>query len=120
MKIPTLFLGGILIVAAYLPAAAADFPPTAAVMTADQVKTYLSGKDVNATTSSGATRMQFKADGVVYMARGGNTSSGKWRTEDGKLCFAFRNNESCNEVRMVDGVMHLKRDNGEIQPYPAQ
>ena len=43
------------------------------------------------------------------------------RAEDARLCSRLRRREpSCNEVRAVGGVLHLKRNSGEVVALKAR
>jgi hypothetical protein len=51
----------------------------------------------------------------------GVRGKGEWRAEDGKLCSQPPGrNWGCNDVRLINDVLHLKRDSGEIIQLIAQ
>jgi hypothetical protein len=61
-------------------------------------------------------RLEYKANGYFFVnTSSGFNGTGDWRAEDERLCSRLRGREtSCNEVRDVAGVLHLKRDSGEV------
>ena len=100
-----------------LIARAEEFPDGATTPTAAEIKQYVDGKVFNVKNADGNTwHMEYKSDGtlVVEPARGPNYN-GYWAYEDGKLCDQPRGKvKGCNDVRMHQGVLHLKRNNGQI------
>ena len=57
---------------------------------------------------------QFKPDGRFYLSVGSYADSGRWRTEGSSLCLDSIKNQGCNEMRHKDGMLYLKRNNGEV------
>ena len=104
-------------VAAHSIAPAQELPEGAPISNAADLKKYLDDRVFNVKLPDGASwRLDFNSRGhhFVNVSTGFN-GQGNWRTEDGQLCTALRGNkESCNEVRLVTGVLHLKRDNGQV------
>ena len=103
-----------------LAQAVQDFPADATVPSAKEITEHIAGKNFKWRTAGGdLIRVQFTGRGYIYVdaPRGGQTS-GDWRTEDGKLCGTLRGSGAfCNEARMSEGVLHLRRTNGEIVRY---
>lgn len=101
-------------------AAAQDFPAGATTPLAADVERHLSGKTFTVAIADGSTwRLEYRANGYFFIntSRGFN-NSGQWQAEDGRLCSRPRSSaRSCNEVRLVDSVLQLKRDNGEIVQF---
>ena len=100
-----------------LIARAEGFPEGATVPAAAEIKQYLDDKVFNVKNADDNTwNMAYKSDGtVVVNPTRGPVYYGYWAGEDGKLCGQRRGQaKSCNDVRMHQGVLHLKRDNGQI------
>ena len=119
------FLLGITLVAATAIAQGQSgnaFPPSSVSVTAAELTAYLSGKTFRATYANGTTvQSKFGADGSLAATATGFYDTGKWRAEDGKLCGSLRKvGEFCNEARFVDGILYLRRMNGEVIHYEAE
>jgi hypothetical protein len=104
---------------AQAPAGPQDFPADAKPIAADALAARFAGKVFKVAHASGSTwRLQYDSSGYYYLniAPSGFSDSGKWRVEGGKLCTVPQKSAaSCNEVRAVGDVLHLKREaNGEI------
>lgn len=99
---------------------AEEFPDGVAILTAQEVTSRVSGKVFTVKLKDGASwRIDYKANGYYFFnhSRGG-TDTGEWKTEDGKLCHNGRKaGPSCNEVRLKDDGLLLKRDNGDVVHY---
>jgi hypothetical protein len=100
-----------------------EFHPDATTLSADALRERLSGKVFGAKLADGNNwRYDFKADGYFYLNAGGYRDSGKWRTEDGKVCFDMRKTgESCNEMRARGDALQTKRaSSGEVATLTLQ
>ena len=95
-----------------------EFPDDVAPLSADALRDRLAGKVFGAKMADGGNwRYEFKSNGYFYLdASGGYRDTGKWRTEDGKVCTEMqKTGASCSEVRAKGDVLHLKRaSNGEV------
>lgn len=99
---------------------AQEFPADAAVPNAGEIKERLSNKVFAVKLADGASwRLEFKANGYFFVNTStGFQGSGSWIAEDGKICSGLRGNPpTCNDVRVHDEVLHLKRASGEIIQY---
>lgn len=92
------------------------FPEGTSTPTATELQVRLSGNVFSVKPFSGANwRLQYKEGGYYFINVGSFTDSGKWNTEDGKLCsMGQKSGGTCNEVRATPDSLYLKRDNGEI------
>ncbi len=101
-------------------ATALAFPAGASTPSAAEIRKYLEGKVLDAKLADGSTwRLEYKANGYFYVNSSmGFNSNGPWNTEDGKLCGRLQGRDHvCNEIRMHEGVMLYKRDNGEVLKF---
>jgi hypothetical protein len=99
------------------------FPDDVVTPSAAEIKQRLSGKNMLVKLADGGSwRLQYKDDGYFFLnTASGFSDSGKWTTEDGKLCGALRKvGSSCNEVRTKGDAFFLKRESGEIVQFVAQ
>lgn len=99
--------------------AEADFPADAQVLSASELDARLRGKVYSATLANGVGwRADYKSSGYVFVnTTNGGRDSGKWRTEDGKVCVEYRGPmlPGCTEVRAVAQALYFKnRTTGEI------
>ncbi len=64
-------------------------------------------------------RLEFKSNGYYFFNNvQGYSDSGEWKTEEGKLCALPRKTPAaCSEARLSNGVLTLRRANGEIIIY---
>lgn len=64
-------------------------------------------------------RLQYRNGGDFFVDTSTNYQDhGPWTTEDGKLCVQTpRIARSCNDVRIVDSTIYLKRSNGKVIRY---
>ncbi len=97
-----------------------EFPAGASTPNKEEVRSYLADKVFAVALANGQSwRLEFKSNGFFFV----NTSSGfngqgKWSPEDGKICAQLTGRDgSCQDTRMLAGVMHVKRDDGEIIRY---
>ena len=99
---------------------AQTFDETKAAPSADEVNMILAGNVFNVSIADGSTwRLQFNKNGYYYMNTStGYSDSGEWRAEDGKLCVKPRKTAAaCNDARVSQGLLVLKRLSGEIVVY---
>ena len=99
---------------------AQTFEEAAPPPSADEVRKILSGNVFSVSIADGSTwRVDFNKNGYYFFnASGGYSDSGKWRTEDGKLCVEPRKTPAaCNDARVNQGFLVLKRLTGEIVVY---
>lgn len=93
------------------------FPSDSEPLTAESFMQRFAGRSVQGVRADGQSfRMDFAADGAYLEMASGNSSNGKWRVEDGKLCTEmYRSSSGCNEVRAQGEVLYYKRlRNGEV------
>lgn len=102
------------------PAMPVEFPAAAAPLEASALQQRLTGKVFRvAPRASAAWRMQFNSNGYFYLdTESGYRDSGKWRVEASALCTEpQKTRASCNEMRLADDALYLKRDSGEIVKF---
>ena len=96
------------------PASSADqdFPADAQVLSASELDARLRGKTYAAKLANGmGWRGEYKDSGYIFVnISSGLNDSGKWRTEDGKICVEYRGRltSGCSEVRAVGPALHAK------------
>lgn len=103
-----------------LASGAEEFPDGATSLSSPEVTSRLAGKVFAVKLKDGASwRVEYKANGYYFFNHSnGFADSGEWKTSDGKLCHNGRKGgASCNEVRLRDELMLLKRDNGDVVQY---
>lgn len=96
---------------------APEFPPGASALGTDALRERLAGKVFHVAVANGNTwRLQYQGNGHFYLnVSSGFSDSGKWRTEESRICFEPQKSKAgCNEVRLVGDLIHFKRDSGEI------
>ena len=94
-----------------------EFPAGSKPVPAAALKDTLAGRTFNVDLADGSHwRLEYKANGYFFVnTSSGFNGTGDWRAEDDRLCTRLRGGEtSCNEVRDVGGVLHLKRNSGEV------
>ena len=99
------------------------FPEGATAPDAAEVKRRLDDRVYRAQLADGTSwRLQYAARGHFFVDTStGFRGKGEWRAEDGKLCSQPPGRSwGCNEVRLVNDVLHLKRDSGEVIQLIAQ
>jgi hypothetical protein len=92
-------------------------PDDATAPSAEQLKAMLSGKVFRVKVADGSSwRLDYRGNGYWYVDTSTNfRDSGKWRTEDGKLCTEGRAvRAACNDIRIQADVIYLRRDSGEV------
>ncbi len=101
-------------------AQAQTFGEGMATPTADELKTLLAGNNFTVERPDGNHwRLEFKSNGYYFVnTSNGFADSGEWKTENGKLCSApKKGTAACNDTRVSNGQVVLKRTNGEIVTY---
>ena len=120
-------LAGIGMAIAGATAAAQAFPEGVTTPGAAELRKHLEGKVFGVSLADGSSwRLEYKSNGYFFVNTStGFNGSGQWEAEDGRLCGQLRGaDRSCNDVRFLQDLMHLKRNSGEIiQPksgsYPV-
>ncbi|WP_088278407.1 hypothetical protein [Ideonella sp. A 288] len=98
-------------------AQAPQFPDGATTPTSADIKAYLDGKVFDVAIADGTRwRLEYKSNGYFFVDTStGFRNSGTWQAEDGKLCGHLKGRDrGCNDVRLHQDLLHLKRDSGEI------
>ncbi len=94
-----------------------QFPDDASTPSAADVKKYVENKVFHIKLADGSSwRLEYKSNGYFFVnTSAGFNSSGQWQAEDGRLCGQLKGRDrSCNDVRLDQDLLHLKRDSGEI------
>lgn len=117
-----LFAGAACGALAQSAAPAQNFPDGAVVPTAAEIRGRLAGKIfIVKMAKGGSWRLDYKDDGYYFLNTGAVNDSGKWRTEDGRLCHDGRTRtDFCNSVMEHSNTLHMKRDNGEVVKFEPQ
>jgi hypothetical protein len=87
---------------------------------AEEIHKLLSGNAFTAERPDGNHwKMEFKANGYYFLnTNSGYSDSGEWKVENGKLCAVPKKTPAaCSEARLSNGLLVLKRTNGEIVTY---
>jgi hypothetical protein len=116
-------LAGVGLSFACLAAHSQQFPEEASKPTAAEVKKYLDDRVFKIKLADGNSwRLEYKSNGYFYVNTStGFNGSGQWQAEDGKLCGQLKGRDrGCNEVRIYQELLHLKRDSGEVIQYTQQ
>lgn len=103
-----------------LSGAAHAFPEGASTPTAAELTERLSGKVFRVELKNGMTwRLQFMANGYFFVdTSAGGRLSGTWRTEDGRVCSHIPDRDpSCGDARLHEGIVHVRRADGEVIRY---
>ena len=100
---------------------AVEFPVTSTTPSAQELNTYLAGRTFKGKYADGTpVQSRFGADGNLWADSPTFHDTGRWRTEDGRLCgFLRKVGEFCNDARIDSGVLYLRRMSGEIVRYQA-
>jgi hypothetical protein len=98
------------------PGVLTEFPRDATPISAEALSRKISGKTFNSQISSGARlRLEYKANGYLFVNAPGYNVSGPWRAEESRICSQMRGSPaSCNEVVERGPQLYLRRDNGEV------
>lgn len=94
-----------------------DYPPEAQVITAQALKDRLANHVFKARLfDRSGWRLQFKGDYIYLNLSSGASDSGRWRTEDSRLCVDYQRFPSgCSDIRATDSAIFLKRGStGEV------
>jgi hypothetical protein len=115
-----LFLAAMVAATALLNVHAQTFEEGMATPSAEELKTILAGNSFTVDRPDGNHwRLEFKSNGYFFINVGSNyADSGEWKTENGKLCTTPRKSPAaCNDTRVSNGAVVMKRTNGEIITY---
>jgi hypothetical protein len=99
------------------------FPDGASTATAAELQQHLADKAFNIKLGDGTSwHVEYKSGGAFALTTSsGFSDNGQWTTEDGKICGKGRKiGSSCNEARIKDSAIFLKRDNGEVVQFVEQ
>ena len=99
---------------------AQGFPDGSSTPSAAELKTRLGGKVFTVKLADGTSwRLQYNSNGYMFVDTStGFRGNGEWAAEDGKLCSHLRGRDrTCNDVRVHQDIVHLKRDSGEFIQY---
>ncbi len=115
-------LGAMVVVSlcAFGSAWAQGFPEGATTPSADELKQRLGSNVFSVKLADGTSwRLEFKSTGYFWVdTSSGFKGTGEWTAEDGKLCSQLRGRDrACNDVRIHQNLLTLKRDSGEIIQY---
>jgi hypothetical protein len=100
-----------------------EFPADSKPLSAAALKDAIAGRTFNVELADGSRwRLEYKTNGYFFVnTSSGFNGTGDWRAEDARLCTRLRGGDlSCNEVRDAGGVLHLKRDSGEVIALKAR
>jgi len=100
-----------------------EFPAGSKPVSAAALKDAIAGRTFNVDLADGSHwRLEYKSNGYFFVnTSSGFNGTGDWRAEDERLCARLRGREpSCNEVRDVAGVLHLRRESGEVIALKAR
>jgi hypothetical protein len=102
------------------PASAQGFPDGATTPSAEDLKKRLAGNAFSVKLADGTSwRMEFRANGYFFIdTNTGFRGDGQWTAEEGRLCSQLRGRDNaCNDVRVHQDILHLKRTSGEFIQY---
>ena len=100
-----------------------EFPADSKPLSAAALKDAIAGRTFNVELADGSRwRLEYKTNGYFFVnTSSGFNGTGDWRAEDARLRTRLRGGDlSCNEVRDAGGVLHLKRDSGEVIALKAR
>jgi hypothetical protein len=106
------FLGTVLLPLSLLAQTApSEFPADAQPIDTASLRQRLAGKVFAVKLADGSIwRVEYQESGRAYFNFGSDRDSGKWWTEDSKLCSEWQKTSlSCSEARIVGDVIYLKR-----------
>lgn len=108
-----------------LGAFAQEFPAAASTPKKDEIQAHLADKVFAVALANGQTwRLDFKKNGYFFVDTStGFNGKGEWNSEDGKLCSKLTGRDrdfSCADARMHEGVIHIRRADGEIIRYVSK
>ena len=94
------------------------YPEGAEPLTQDALREALADKVFSTAPAQGPKwQWQFKTDGRFYLSVGNYSDSGQWSTKESSLCLDSVKSAGCSEMRQKDGVLYLKRNNGEVVSF---
>lgn len=101
---------------------AADFTEEFQLLKQADLQSNLSGKTFSVKAAKGPVwKWQFNQDETFTIDIGNYSDSGKWSTKDSSVCQeSKKGNTGCNEIRVKENALYLKRDNGEIVLLQSQ
>lgn len=94
-----------------------EFPADARPIDAAGLRQHLAGKVFTVKPADGTTwRLEYQESGFAFFDLGTYRDSGKWWTEDSKLCSEWKKTPlSCSEARLVGDIIYAKRaSTGEV------
>jgi len=94
---------------------AQEFPAGSTTPTAAELRQHIAGKVFSVKTATSTWRLQINDNGYYFVNVGNYADTGSWTAEDGRWCTKpQKTSAACNDVRISDGVLLLKRSNGEV------
>lgn len=99
------------------------FPDGSEELSTEALQSAVADKTFTVQPEQGpAWKWQLKANGYYYINIGNWSDSGTWNSKGSMLCSAGHKvySPSCDEVRVKEGQLFLKRDSGEIVKLVAQ
>ena len=96
------------------------FPDGASTPAKDEVRLRVADKSFGVALVNRTTwRLEFKSSGTFFVNTStGFNGGGDWNAQDGQLCSKLRGSELvCNDVRVFEDVLYLKRADGEVIKY---
>jgi hypothetical protein len=93
------------------------FPDGATAPSATELRQRLEGRVFDVQLADGTSwRLQYQSSGYFYIDTSrGFRGDGSWKVEDGRVCSQLRGRDgSCNEMRVHQDRLHMRRDSGEI------
>lgn len=102
------------------PVFAQDFPAGATLPSAAEIQKLLTASTLSAKLADGTVwRLEYKSNGYFFLnTNKGFNAKGDWKAEDGRLCGQLQGRPpACNDVRLHLGLLHYKRDTGEIVQF---
>ena len=120
MSVPNRIAAVVLGLCAAAGTSAQGFPDGASTPNAEELHKRLGGNVFTVKLTDGTSwRLEFKSNGYFFVdTSSGFRGDGQWSAEEGKLCSHLRGRDrTCNDARVHNGVLHLKRDSGEFIQY---
>ncbi len=105
-------------------AAAQASPDGVSTLTAAEIQKHVAGKVFDVKIADGTSwRLEYKDNGYFWVnTSSGFSDSGTWQAQEGQICSERKrgNGRDCNDVRIKDGLLHMKRLSGEIIVFVAR
>lgn len=120
LTLPLLALASLTTASAQPAAVPTAFPEGATPLSSEDLRARLNDKVMWVRQADGnAWRLEFNARGHFFVnTSAGFAGKGEWSVEDGRLCSQMVSRpRGCNEVRLHQDTLYLKRDTGEIIQY---